>query len=320
MEIDQFLQKNNYADWAHDLLPCDASNRCYARLIKADKTVLFMDSSEEKSAFKNYLHVAEYLRKYHLSVPDIYAQDAAEGLAVIEDFGVESFTKILETNPEMEETLYAAAMDVLIHLHKQDTKSVDLPPYDVEKLLEETQILPDYFVPYQESILNQDAVQNYQEIWRDLLINITAQGENFFILRDYHIDNIIWLETRETDAKKCGLLDFQDAVLGSRVYDIVSLLQDARRDISEALEQKMLTEYFAAFPDLDPAAFMENYFIIGAQRHCKVLGIFARLHLRDGKPIYLKHLPRVENYLKRCIAREPKLSDLKNWMEVHCGY
>ena len=312
-----FLQQNNYEHWEVISLPSDASKRCYYRLKKDGETRLLMDSSQEKKSFKNYIHVANYLQSYDLTVPKIYVQNKEKGLAVIEDFGMESFTKLLNKNILIEEKLYSSAIDALIHLHKQSTKNIVLPCYDVEKLVAETQIFTDYFAPYKGVKLNKNTTLEYQKIWTDILAPITKKNENFFILRDYHVDNIIWLSAKNNSAKKCGLLDFQDSVLGMRVYDIVSLLQDARRDISKDLEQKMLAQYFAAFPDIDRAKFMQDYFIIGAQRHCKVLGIFARLNVRDGKSIYLKHLPRVWNYLKYCIDSEPKLLRLQNWLEVN---
>ena len=135
------------------------------------------------------------------------------------------------------------------------------------------------------------------------------------VLRDYHIDNLMLLDGRDGVAA-CGLLDFQDAVIGPVTYDLVSLLEDARRDVPEDLAAAMRERYLAGFPDLDRAAFDASYAVLGAQRNCKIVGIFTRLCLRDGKPLYLEHIPRVWRLIEQDL-RHPALAPVASWLDRH---
>ncbi len=160
----------------------------------------------------------------------------------------------------------------------------------------------------------QPARAEYLEIWRRLLDH-AHQTPPVLVLRDYHVDNLMLLEDRDGLAA-CGLLDFQDAVAGPRAYDLVSLLEDARRDIPPALVSDMKARYLAAFPGLDREIFEASYAVLGAQRHAKVIGIFTRLCRRDGKPDYLQHIPRLWRLLENGLEH-PALGPMRDWFDRH---
>jgi len=156
--------------------------------------------------------------------------------------------------------------------------------------------------------------EEYLALWRNLLP--VARGvPSSLVLRDYHVDNLMVLPGRSGVAA-CGLLDFQDAVIGPRSYDLVSLLEDARRDVPGALAEAMLARYLAAFPELDRRAFAASFAVLAAQRNCKIVGIFTRLCVRDGKPIYLRHIPRVWRLIATDL-RHPELAPMARWLDRH---
>ena len=168
------------------------------------------------------------------------------------------------------------------------------------------------------AVLSSSAQAIFSNLWRAALQEIVT-GPQTWALRDYHSPNLMWLPQR-TGLARIGLLDFQDCVLGSPAYDVASLAQDARVSVSPELELKLLGHYAmlrrSQDPAFDMAAFARAYAIMGAQRATKVLGIFARLNKRDGKPQYLAHMPRVRAYLLRDLAH-PALGELKAWYENH---
>jgi aminoglycoside/choline kinase family phosphotransferase len=155
---------------------------------------------------------------------------------------------------------------------------------------------------------------DFLDIWRKLISNIGINHETL-VLRDFHADNLMWLPDRD-GIRKCGLLDYQDAVRGSPAYDLMSLFEDARRDLKPNLARDLLDYYYAAFPELDQNAFNRDYVILSAQRHCKVIGIFSRLAIRDGKSSYLDHIPRCWNLLDKACCRA-ELGILKDWLDAH---
>ena len=214
------------------------------------------------------------------------------------------------------EELYACAIDVLIHIHDRAPEAAiprALPPYDERKLLEEAALLIDWYLPAMTGQeLEDEAREEYLELWRAPLRQVLAQPKTL-VLRDYHVDNLIWLPDRD-GVRRCGLLDFQDAVAGSPVYDLMSLLEDARRAVDPVLTAHMLARYLAAFPDLDRDALGASYAILGAQRHAKVIGIFTRLSHRDDKPLYLRHIPHVWSLLEHSLTH-PVMAPVKAWLD-----
>jgi aminoglycoside/choline kinase family phosphotransferase len=193
-----------------------------------------------------------------------------------------------------------------------------IPPYDLDALLIEVDLLLEWYVGHIKATVASGARAIFTNLWRSALIDIAAAPPTW-TLRDYHSPNLIWLAGRE-GVKRVGIIDFQDCVLGHPAYDMASLGQDARVTVPDDLELKLLAHYAKlrreADESFDMAAFAKAYMTLAAQRATKVLGIFARLDQRDGKPQYLAHMPRVESYLKKSL-RHPALADVKAWYEAN---
>jgi aminoglycoside/choline kinase family phosphotransferase len=221
---------------------------------------------------------------------------------------------VLRRHPQQEETLYLAATDVLIDLYRWAAKadySLFLP-YDNILLIRESALLAEWFLPTViERALVAEYAEEYTKIWQALLAELPALRA-VLTLRDYHADNLIWLPERK-GAKRVGLLDFQDAVVGSPAYDMVSFLEDARRDVETSTVIHVL-QYYLEHTHLPAEDFMAAYALLGAQRNCKIIGIFTRLAVRDGKHQYLSCLPRVWRHLERDLSH-PLLKPLQDWME-----
>jgi len=229
----------------------------------------------------------------------------------MEDLGDDTYTRMLEGGGG-ERQLYELAVDVLIDLHKTDTMPPGLAPYGNGRLLDEAMLAPMWL--FADNPLSERARREYGEAWLEAF-RLVHKTPKTLVLRDYHVDNMIWLPERN-GIRACGLLDFQDAVSGSVAYDLMSLLEDARRDIEADLKNAMLDRYAAAFPELDRAAFDTAFTVLAAQRHAKVIGIFTRLDKRDGKSGYLVHLPRVWRLLEKALEH-PDLQRIKNWFDEH---
>jgi aminoglycoside/choline kinase family phosphotransferase len=272
-----------------------------------------------------FIAMAGALRARGLSAPAIFAADRAAGLLVLEDLGNELV--VGGEPPAPIEARYAVATDVLAALHRErlpETLPVEpgvdyaLPRYDMEALLIEVELLTDWYLPKLEARLSDAKRDLYMALWRDALLPV-VEAPATWVLRDFHSPNLLWLPEREGIAR-IGLLDFQDAVLGSAGYDLASLLQDARVDVPEMMEIALLSRYtrarLAAQPDFDAPGFARAYATLAAQRASKILGIFARLDRRDGKPQYLRHLPRVWGYLQRSLAH-PALAPLAAWYRAN---
>ena len=241
------------------------------------------------------------------------------GLMLLEDLGDETFTRKLASAPHTEAELYQMAIDTLIQLHQiDDHAQLSLSAYDTHTLLEEAQLFtPRGFTP--------PSVAKWQR--NDKTTNLLWPGKNLsrglpahpnvLVLRDFHVDNLMYVRPNDQQIQ-CGLLDFQDALSGSPAYDLISLLEDARRDISAEIKSACLDRYFtqiAHIEDLADAALLEPWLnVLGAQRHAKVLGIFMRLYKRDKKAHYLKHLPRVLSLFETALIREPRLNPVTEWM------
>ncbi|MEJ2377977.1 MAG: tRNA (adenosine(37)-N6)-threonylcarbamoyltransferase complex ATPase subunit type 1 TsaE [Pseudolabrys sp.] len=335
----RFLESHGFGQAARRHMQGDASTRSYERLTLNGATYILMNAPRRPDGppvrdgkpYSQIAHLAEdvtpfvamaqALRARGLSAPAILAADRAAGLLVLEDLGSEPV--VAGEPPAPIEERYAAAVDVLAALHAQPlppTLPVEpgldyaLPPYDMEALLIEVELLADWYLPKLQAKLSDARRDLYMALWRDALLPVT-QAPATWVLRDFHSPNLLWLPARAGVAR-VGLLDFQDAVLGHAAYDVASLLQDARVDVPGKLEIALLSRYTRARMDadagFDPPAFARAYATLAAQRASKVLGIFARLDRRDGKPQYLRHLPRVWGYLQRSLAH-PALASLAAW-------
>jgi aminoglycoside/choline kinase family phosphotransferase len=295
-------------------LAADASFRRYYRLVDGDRRAVLMDAPPPHEDVRPYVAVAGMLRGHGLSAPEIFAEDRERGMLLIEDFGDDTYTRLLARGAD-ETGLYALAIDTLIALQRAIAAPPALPPYDEEALLHEASLLVEWYAPTVLGAPLSPALQEeYLALWRAVL-PLAALPAPTLVLRDYHADNLMLLAGR-AGVQGCGLLDFQDALCGPASYDLVSLLEDARRDVPAPLREAMMRRYLAAFPALDPALFRRSAAILAAQRNAKIIGIFTRLWRRDGKPQYLGHIPRVWRLLETDL-QEPALRPLARWLDRH---
>ena len=311
--ISEFLAAAGWADAERRPLAADASFRRYERLSRDGASRVLMDAPPPRESVRAFERIARTLIALGLSAPRAFEVDEAAGLMLLEDFGDRTFTRALAEDAD-EATLYRLAIDSLIALHQRwQPGSEATPAYDDARLLEEALLLPDWFLPALRGGPTPEPVRAaYIEAWRAALARARAVPD-CLVLRDYHVDNLMLLEGREGVAA-CGLLDFQDAAIGPVAYDVVSLLEDARRDLDPGLAAAMLARYLDAFPDLDRQRFMESYAVLGAQRAAKIVGIFTRLSRRDGKDQYLHHIPRVWRHLTAGLEH-PALAPVKAWFD-----
>jgi aminoglycoside/choline kinase family phosphotransferase len=270
-----------------------------------------------------FIAIARGLYERGFSAPKIFAADSGDGLIVLEDLGNEL---VVDGEPPAPiEARYTTATDVLAALHQialPDTLPVSpsvtytIPRYDIGAMLIEAELLLDWYLPKFIVRVSGGMRETYSRLWRETL-QPALDAPPVWVLRDYHSPNLLWLPERE-GIKRIGLLDFQDAVMGPAAYDVASLLQDARVDMPEKLEMALLARYLrarhAADATFDATLFAHIYATMAAQRASKILGIFARLEIRDRKPQYLRHLPRVWGYLQRSLAH-PALASLKSWYD-----
>ncbi|PIR32029.1 MAG: aminoglycoside phosphotransferase [Alphaproteobacteria bacterium CG11_big_fil_rev_8_21_14_0_20_44_7] len=296
LPIVNFLRENGLESSERKALAGDASFRRYERITHNGKDYVLMIAPPDKEDTRPFIKVAAILRENGLNAPQIIASDVERGFLLLEDFGDNLYSKILQAEPEKELELYQAAIEVLDNLPAE----ADLPPYDMAKFHREVITFVDWFA----TDCNRE---EFWKIWEDILRGL--QDAPKMVMLDYHADNLIWLPERAGLAK-VGLLDFQDAVIGHAAYDYVSLLEDARRDVSPQTVEQILAN--------KDEEFLRNYYILGAQRNCKIIGYFHRLKKRDGKDNYLKFLPRVWNHLRKDIEH-PALATLKNWLEDNIG-
>ena len=340
-ELRKFLENTPYAEAGASYLQGDASTRSYARLVLPNRNAILMNSPRQPDGppirdgkpYSGLVHlaedvtpfvaVAEALRERGLSAPAVYAFDLDEGFLILEDLGDRLFTSEIAKGRPLAE-LYRPAVDVLVALASKPPSDLlpneghafyRLPAYDADAMLTETSLLIDWFWPaVHGKPVPEPLRQEYLGLWRPIL-ELTAKADPGWVIRDYHSPNLMWLPERQ-GSKRVGILDFQDALKGPLAYDLVSLLQDARLDVPEALERDELARYCAArnaqSQHFSSDQFRTLYATLGAQRNSKILGIFARLAKRDGKRGYLAHIPRVARYLERDFAH-PALAGLRRF-------
>ena len=303
--LDEFLADAGWGGAAVEPLPGDASFRRYFRIRNGDNSAMLMDAPPPNEDPRPFLHVGKWLAEHGLRAPKIYAERAETGLVLIEDFGADRMRDWLDLHPDQEHSTYARAIDALVELHRRPPGPFD--PYSMDVYLRETALLPEWFCDAAGLAVD---VAGFEAAWREALAPmIGRQQPGVTVLRDYHAENIMLLANGEQ-----GLIDFQDALVGHPAYDLVSLLQDARRDVSPALESAMLDHYCA---QLDcHTEFAADYARLGAQRNAKIVGIFARLWKRDDKPRYLPMIPRVWEAMERDLAY-PALAPVAQWFDAN---
>jgi tRNA threonylcarbamoyl adenosine modification protein YjeE len=322
----------------------DASTRSYARLHGPRGTALLMDAARQPDGppirnglpYSRIAHLAEDVRPYSaigralrgagLSAPEILAEDLDAGLLLIEDLGDRVYSAEVARDAGLQEELWRSAVDVLVKLRTvpaprqlplQDGSDCPIPSYDRDALQIEVELLLDWYWPALHGEKPPSKVRDeFLALWGEVFDRL-AHEQPACVLRDFHSPNLLWLPHRAGLAR-VGIIDFQDAQRGSTGYDLASLLQDARVDVPEAMEARLLEHYLREAAKADPAfdaeAFKFAYAALGAQRNTKILGIFVRLSRRDGKAQYLAHLPRIWRYVERNL-RNPRLAGLAAWYD-----
>ncbi|MGC6475252.1 MAG: tRNA (adenosine(37)-N6)-threonylcarbamoyltransferase complex ATPase subunit type 1 TsaE [Parvibaculales bacterium] len=337
-----FLQQTGYGDAAREAVAGDASGRRYERLQTPNNgSFIFMDwpQTVPQNTYAQQVHlgtntesfitISAYLRALGLNAPRLYAADKAQGFLVLEDFGSQSMTALIDRNAPNLPIIYAEAIETLAQLHQTtppktlsyEGASHDLMTLDRDILKTELGVFLQWYAPHQNITLTEEALAEWDAIWGNIFDKLFAstdkQAEDLpqvLVLRDFHSPNIMWCDAAQS-LNRIGLIDVQDALIGAPAYDVVSLLQDARRDVSEQQAAHYLAHYLAR-TGFDEARFMQTYFILGAQRNLRIAGVFARLAMRDARPEYLAHIPRVFGYLSQCLKHED-LQELKNWLQNH---
>jgi tRNA threonylcarbamoyl adenosine modification protein YjeE len=338
-----FLSDAGFMDAERERMPGDASTRSYARLVQDDDTAILMNSPRRPDGpaiydgksysaavhlaedVKPFVAIANGLRRHGFSAPAIRHADLDSGFLITEDFGGAGLIEGEPPRPIAER--YEAATDMLAALHREAlpetlplTRELDyaIPVFDVDAWLVEIGLMTEWYLADRGAELSPEGHDEFVAMWRQVLAK-PAAAPRTWVMRDFHSPNIIWLGER-TGILRVGIIDFQDAVLGPAAYDLVSLLQDARIDVPEQLELTLLTRYIkarrAADSHFDAADFAELYAIMSAQRNTRLLGTFARLNRRDGKPQYLRHQPRIWTYLNRSLAH-PTLAGFRDWYAAH---
>jgi aminoglycoside/choline kinase family phosphotransferase len=311
-----FLATTPWRDAAMHAFKQDASFRQYFRLQAGPKPALLMDAPTDKGSIKPFVTISKHLQKLGLSAPQIYRTDEKNGFVLLEDFGDQTFTRLLAQDRE-ELSLYLLATDCLtrLHNHKLATK-IELPHRE-QTQIEEALIFCDWFYPaLYGKPCPQKSREQYIAAWQSVLAQRVA-GPDVLVLRDFHVDNAMLLSDR-SGVQRCGLLDFQDAAIGPAAYDFMSLLEDARRDVSTQTVDACRQRYLENSQVIGSTEnFATDCAIFAAQRHTRIAGIFMRLYKRDGKKLYLQHLPRVTRLLRGHLDH-PALDVLERWFMNFC--
>ncbi|HEY6578146.1 MAG TPA: phosphotransferase [Rhizomicrobium sp.] len=329
-------------------LPGDASSRRYFRVRRNGASAMLMDQPQNAEAppcppsatpaerqalgynavarlagadCGRFIVAAQFLRARGLAAPEIYADDAARGFVLLEDLGDDLFADVLGDGSD-EEMLYGAAIDAIARLHAEPAPPQLAPDkllydYDLTASVAETDLMTEWFMPLALGRRARlDELEEHRALWSEVLESVRSQA-SVFVHRDYHAQNLFWLPQR-SGAARVGMIDFQDALAGNRSYDVISLIEDARRDVAPELAAAMKERYLAAMKasgcELDRESWTREAAVMAAQRNAKIAGIFARLASRDGKPRYLAYLPRVWNYLESDLAH-PALGKLRAWYD-----
>lgn len=299
-----FLKREGFGNDALIPLPCDASKRRYFRL----SNCLLMDAPPPEESTRRFHVMADLLQATGLSVPTIFAADHDSGFLLIEDFGALSYRTALEKGLS-EEELYGETVKAIAHLHTTLIHNdMDLSSYGLDLFLDRASL----FLEWYDHPFSNEEKHEFRELWRDAYQK-QPQLPQSLMMRDVMIDNLLWLPTR-SGMNRCGFIDFQDGLWGPVTYDLVSLLEDARRDVTPRFAQQMIDLYFKSAPPFSRDDFWRSYSLWGAQRSTRILGVFSRLAKRDGKSNYLTHLSRVWTYLKRDLE-DPALKALKTWFK-----
>lgn len=308
--LDDFLEKEGWDTSERVLLASDASARVYERLIKNGHSVILMNSplAERPDLF---VLIDRLLKRAGIHAPDILAADLKNGFLLLEDFGNDTFSRLLANGAD-EYNLYLHGVDTLIRLQDKITLPIkNITEYSLKMLMNGVLMLPNWFgkhvVP---NGLPDQAIAEFIRIWADLNKRLIDLPKTLVLL-DYHVDNLMM-----TPDGECGVLDFQDARIGPVTYDLMSLLEDERRDVSPDVRERLIEHYFLARPQIDLPEVRQTLPIVAMQRHTRVIGIFVRLFLRDRKERYLKMIPLIWTMVERHL-NNPVFAGYKAWLDKY---
>ena len=317
--MDEFLGRSGWQGAVRRMLAGDASFRRYERVHLGNSIAVLMDAPPPWEDVRPFIAVTDVLAHCGVTVPNILAADEVQGFLLLEDLGDLSFTRLLRAEPSRERELYLAATDALVSIHGASRANSDalvsaIPPYDMTVYLREAALLAEWFLPQIHGLARARELRaQYLDIWRAILTTTPPQ-QSCITHRDYHADNLFWLSEREGH-RAVGMIDYQDALWGDPAYDLASLLEDARRDVADTTVADCFARYATAIGE-NAHDFAARYCVIAAQRNAKIIGIFARLCVRDSKAHYLDYLPRVWGHFHGDISH-PLLASLKTFVDAH---
>ena len=311
-DADAFLASCGWAGARIQPLAGDASFRRYFRVTDGERSAVLMDAPPPMEDVRPFVAVAEWLSDVGLSAPEILARDTKRGLLLLENFGDWRLREMLDDDPSRERELYELATDVLVHLHTHPPME-GLRPHGLDQWLEELELFTQWYCPALELSVDEES---YRAAWSEVLAPVAEDGLGpVTVLRDYHAENLMLVQGRG-GVRHFGLLDFQDALAGHPAYDLASVLEDARRDVSPEIEQAMIDRYVAATGRGE--LFQRAYWALAAQRNTRILGVFTRLWKRDDKPHYTAFQPRMWGLLERDLER-PGLEPVRRWFDDNVG-
>lgn len=316
--IRTFLAGAGWADAARVPMGADWSTRRYERLRRPDGAgAILMDAAGDGAGqVPPFVRICGLLRDVDLSAPEIFAEDQARGLLLLEDFGDDSFALLLDRGDDPW-PLYRVATDVLSHLHDRfdNGGAPDVQRYDLSLFTRQVALFGDAYLAAAGSPLTPAGMRALDDAWARVLTQVLGIVPDSLLLRDYHPGNLMWLPGR-AGVRSCGLLDVQDGGIGPVSYDLLSLLQDARRDVPDAVQAAMIDRYLSARPGLSREGFLASYAVMGAMRHARILGRVAQLAAGGGKARQLAFLSRVWAQFRTAIAH-PLLSPLQSFTDQH---
>jgi aminoglycoside/choline kinase family phosphotransferase len=318
--MQHFVVENGWASATKKLLVDQASFRRYYRLTKGDKTIVLLDSPNPNAPQERLPNVVAYskiLNDLGLRAPHVSAVDFENGFALIEDFGDNVFSSVFDTGANMEEYL-KPAMDVLIHLHRNLDPAV-MPQLGnaLDYYTSEHPHFTNWFWPAQHNHETPpDVTAEYLAIWNKLLTGMPPIAQTMS-MTDYHAPNLMALPG--AGLQSVGIIDFQDSILSSPVYDVMSLLEDDRRDLDDAIGLKLRAYYREAMKDkIDPELFDLYYAVHSAQRHAKNMGNFVRIAVQKNAPIWLTYMPTVTKWFDRALHSHDYLAPMQKWFAKNC--
>ena len=308
--LEQFLASSGWDQAIVDPLPGDASFRRYFRVSRGGDKAMLMHAPPPEEDPGEFLSVTSYLREQGMRAPEILAAKPEDGWILLEDFGDHRMRDWLDANAAQEEATYRKAIDALVLLHAKPAGPFS--PYDMATYHREVDLFVEWYCPAMKLAVDS---RSWTAAWEEALAPLLdRQRPGVTVLRDYHAENIMLPAPDDGGCGEQGLIDYQDALVGHPAYDVVSLLQDARRDVSPELEQTMLDYYLS---QVEPGEeFAADYARLGAQRNAKIVGIFSRLWKRDDKPRYLSLIPRVWEAMERDLAH-PALAPVASWFDAN---